>query len=239
MTGRLRLIALAAVAVLPPAMKPVLYRRLFGYQIGRHVRIGVSLLDAQMCAIGDHTTIGHGNAFTSVRRLIIGDHVHIGALNLIRGGEEVNLGRWSQILRRNELNSIVGADPLNPVDPRLLIGPGCVVTDGHRLDFTDRIELAERVIIGGRNSSLWTHSRQRTAPVTIGARTYLGSESRLAPGSSLPAHCIVTLGSVVSGQIKGERSLIGGVPAKVLRGLNDYDSDLVEKPTRIGLPEDL
>jgi carbonic anhydrase/acetyltransferase-like protein (isoleucine patch superfamily) len=239
MTVRPRLVALALVALLPPVVKPALYRRIFGYRIGRGVRIGITVLDAKVCQIGDDTTIGHFNAVIGVGCLTIGDHVSIGTLNVIRGGDEVNLGRWSQVIRRNELNSIVGADPVNPCDPRLLIGAGSVVTDGHRLDFTDRIELGERVIIGGRNTSLWTHNRQRTAPISIGARTYVGSESRMAPGSILPARCIVALGSVVSGTLEGTESLIGGTPAKVLRPLDERDRDLIDRPTRDGLPENL
>jgi acetyltransferase-like isoleucine patch superfamily enzyme len=236
---RLRLIALVMVAFLPAGLKPAIYRRLFGYRVGRHVRIGITLLDAGSCEIGDDTTIGHGNVFVGTRQLVIGDHVRIGSLNLIRGGDEVTVGRWCEIIRRNELNSIVGADRVNPGDPTLVIGAGSVITDGHRLDFTDRIELGERVIVGGRNSSLWTHNRQRTAPISIGARTYLGSESRLAPGTSLPSRSIVALGSVVSGKLEGDESLIGGVPAKVLRALDEHDRYLVDRPTRDDLPAEL
>jgi acetyltransferase-like isoleucine patch superfamily enzyme len=239
MNRRAHLASHAVVALLPNAVKVVVYRRLFGFRIGRDVRIGLSLLAARGCEIGDATVIGHGNAVIDVGRLVLGDHVRIGALNLVRGGDEVRIGRWSELLRRNELNSIVDPDPVTPTDPRLLIGPGCVITDGHRLDFTDRIELGERVIVGGRGSSLWTHNRQRTAPIRVGPRTYIGSESRVAPGSSVPARSIVALGSVVSGELSGDESLIGGVPAKVLRPLDDHDRYLVDRPTRRDAPDDL
>lgn len=239
MSSRRRLAALAVVAVLPVRWKPSVYRRFFGYRIAAGVRIGVSIIDAAECVIGEDTEIGHGNLVLDVARLHVGDHVRVGQLNIIRGGEQVELGRYAEVMRRNELNSIVDADPVNPTDPRLLVGAGTVITDGHRLDFTDRIELGARVIIGGRNSSLWTHNRQRTAPITVGARTYVGSESRLAPGSVLPARSIVALGSVVSGPLTAEESLIGGVPAKVLRPLDAHDRYLVDRPTRDDLPEDL
>ncbi len=239
MRRRTVLIAHAMVALLPNTVKLAVYRRCFGFRIGRDVRIGLSVLAARTCEIGDATVIGHGNAVIDVGRLTLGDHVRIGSLNLMRGGDEVRIGRWSQLLRRNELNSIVGADAMNPTDSRLLIGSGCVITDGHRLDFTDRIEVGERVIIGGRASSLWTHNRQRTAPITIGARSYLGSESRMAPGSSVPARSIVALGSVVSGELVGDESLIGGVPAKVLRPLDERDRALVDRPTRRDAPDEL
>jgi acetyltransferase-like isoleucine patch superfamily enzyme len=229
--------ALAMVALLPRGVKPAIYRRVFGYRIGRRVRIGASVLDAASCDIGDDTTIGHGNVFVSVGRLVIGDHVSIGSLNIVRGGDEVRLGRWCQLLRRNELNSIVDADPTNATDPRLVIGPGAIVTDGHRLDFTDRIELGERVILGGRGSSLWTHNRQATAPIEIGPRTYVGSEVRVAPGATIPGRCIVALGSVVAGRLDGEDNLFGGVPAKRLRALGEEDRPVIERPTRTGMPD--
>jgi acetyltransferase-like isoleucine patch superfamily enzyme len=238
-TTRARLVLLGLTALLPQPVKLSLYRRAFGYQIGRGVRIGISILDARRLTIGDNTLIGHGNLFVGVERLVIEDHVRIGTLNLIRGGNEVHIGRWAEILRRNELNSLLDPETVNSHDPRLFIGAGTVITDGHRLDFTDRIELGRRVIIGGRNSSLWTHNRQRTAPIRIGDRTYLGSECRMAPGSSLPPRSIVALGSVISGPLEPEGSLIGGVPASVLRPLGEHDRFLVERPTRAEMPEDV
>jgi acetyltransferase-like isoleucine patch superfamily enzyme len=236
---RVRLALLAAVAVLPNRLKLAAYRSYFGYRIGEDVRIGLSLLDAGCVDLGDGVSIGHGNLVVDVGRLVVGPHARIGELNLVRGGDEVSLGAGCEIRRRNELNSIVEPDTDHPADPRLIIGAGSVVTDGHRLDFTDRIELGEKVIVGGRHSSLWTHNRQRTAPIAVGASTYLGSECRLAPGAALPARSIVALGSVVSGELTGDDSLIGGMPARVLRPLDDDERALVARPPRPGLFFDL
>jgi acetyltransferase-like isoleucine patch superfamily enzyme len=236
---RVRLGLLVLVALLPRRLKLAAYRTGFGYRIGCDVRIGLSLLDAAEVEIGDGATIGHGNVIVDLGRLVLGDHVRIGELNLVRGGDEVRLGRYCEVRRRNELNSIVEPEADNPTDPRLVIGAGTVITDGHRLDFTDRIDLGERVIVGGRASSLWTHNRQRTAPIRIGDGTYLGSESRLAPGAVLPAHSIVGLASVVTGEVRGESSFVAGVPARVVRPLTDDDRRLVDRPTRRDLPPEL
>lgn len=239
MSRRTRLAVLALVALMPQRLKLTLYRRVFGYVIAADVRIGLTLLDARHVEIGTGARIGHGNVVVDVKRLVVGEHVRIGELNLVRGGDEVRLGPYAELRRRNELNSIVDPDASTPTDPRLLIGAAAVVTDGHRLDFTDRIELGERVILGGRQSSLWTHNRQRTAPVRVGERTYLGSESRVAPGAVLPARSIVALGSVVTGELQGDESLIAGVPAQVVRPLGPGDRELVDRPTRLDLPADL
>jgi len=203
------------------------------------VRIGLSIIDSGSCEIGDETRIGHFNVVIGVRRLTLGDHVRIGHLNIIRGGDEVTFGRYAELIRMNEINSIPDPDVVNPVDSRITIGPGTIVTTGHKIDFTDRVEIGRRVIIGGRNSSLWTHNRQRTKPISIGDFAYIGSEIRMAPGAAIPARCIVGIGSVIVGKVDGEGWLVGGVPAKPLKQLNAEDLFLIERKTRPDLPDDI
>ncbi len=236
--SRARLAALAVVALLPMPLKRLAYR-LQGFEVARSAWVGCSILDARRCQLGDGVVIGHGNLVTSVERLVLGDHVHLGHLNIVRGGDEVVFERWSEVLRLNVINAIVEPIQTTPATPTFRLGAGAIVTAGHKIDFTDRVDIGRRAIIGGRGSSLWTHNRQRTAPIIVGARTYVGSESRLAPGSCLPARSIVALGSVVSGTLTAESSLIGGVPAKVLRALDEHDRYLVDRPTRDDLPDDV
>lgn len=237
--GRARVAALCVVALLPPRLKPTVYRRLFGYRIGARVRIGVTFVDAGECEIDDDVVIGHGNVVTRVGRLVIGDHVRIGHLNVIRGGKEVVLERYVEIIRLNELNSIVDADPVNEVDPRLFVGAGTVIAAGHKVDYTDRVSIGRRSILAGRHSSFWTHNRQRTAPIDIGELAYIGSESRMAPGARVPSRCMVGLGSVVVDDLGAEGQLFAGVPARAVRALTDDDVALLERKTRKDLPDDI
>jgi len=234
-----RVIMLAFVALLPSFLKRSCYRIFFGYQIGKRVRIGLSIIDAKECRIDDDVTIGHGNVVIRVKKLEIGDHVRIGHLNIIRGGEEVKLGRYAEILRMNEINSIAEPDVVNPIDPRFLLGAGSIITTGHKIDFTDKVEIGRRTIIGGRNSSIWTHNRQRTRPIEIGSFAYIGSEIRIAPGGSLPSRCVVGIGSVITSQLNEEEYLIAGVPAKPVKKLNEEDRFLIERKTRPDLPDDV
>ena len=238
-TSRTRFLILALFAFLPSFVKRAFYKLFFGYQIGKRVKIGLSILDVGSCVIADDVRIGHFNVITRVEKLTIGDHVRIGHLNIIRGGNEVSLGRYSEIIRMNEINSIPEPDVVNDLDPRFLLGDGSIVTTGHKIDFTDKVEICRRVILGGRNSSLWTHNRQRTLPITIGDLVYIGSEIRMAPGSSVAARCIVGIGAVITAQLAEEGKLIGGVPGKVIKNLSEEDEFLVEHKTRPDLPDDL
>ena len=237
--SKFRLISLAIVALFPSLFKRPLYRLFFGYRIGKRVHIGLSIIDAKECTIADDVRIGHLNVVIRVKRLEIGDHVRIGHLNIIRGGDEVKLGRYSEIIRMNEINSIAEPEVVNEIDPRFLLGEGSVITAGHKIDFTDRVTIGRRSILGGRNSSLWTHNRQRTRPIDIGSFAYIGSEIRVAPGGSIPSRCIVGIGSVITGELSGEGKLIAGVPAKALKELDDEDLFLIERKTRKDLPEDV
>jgi acetyltransferase-like isoleucine patch superfamily enzyme len=238
-TSKFRLALLACIALLPSFLKRPSYRLFFGYQIGRRVRVGLSIIDAGACQIDDDSRIGHLNVIIGVANLKLGDHVKIGHLNIIRGGEEVTLGRYSELMRMNEINSIPEPDAVNPVDPRFTLGNGSIITTGHKIDFTDRVEIGRRSIIGGRNSSIWTHNRQRTLPIRIGEFAYVGSEIRMAPGSALPSRCVVGIGAVVTHKIDAEGFLIAGVPAKPIKELTAEDQFLIERKTRPDLPDDV
>jgi acetyltransferase-like isoleucine patch superfamily enzyme len=236
--SKFRLLVLVLLALLPSFLKCPCYRLFLGYKIGRRVRLGFSIIDARECRIADDVRIGHFNLVLGVGKFIVGDHVRIGHLNIIRGGDEVNLGRYAEIIRLNEINSIPDPEVVNPIDPRFLLGAGSIITTGHKIDFTDRVEVGRRTILGGRNSSLWTHNRQRTLPIEIGAFTYIGSEIRIAPGGAIPSRCIVGIGSVITTKLTEEECLIAGVPAKSIKALADEDKFLIERKTRPDLPDD-
>jgi acetyltransferase-like isoleucine patch superfamily enzyme len=238
-TSKFKLLVLAGIAVLPSFLKRPLYRLCFGYKIGRRVRIGFSIIDARECTIDDDVSIGHLNALIGIDKLSIGDHTRIGHLNIIRGGDEVRLGRYTEIIRLNEINSIPDPIIVTPADPRFILGDGSVVTTSHKIDFTDRVEFGKRVILGGRNSSLWTHNRQKTLPITIGDYSYVGSEIRIAPGGAIPPKCIVGIGSVITKKFEDEYVLIAGVPAKAVKELDEDGRFLTEYKTRPDLPDEI
>jgi acetyltransferase-like isoleucine patch superfamily enzyme len=239
MGRKIKLLFLFLLAFLPSFLKCPLYRLFLGYKIGSNVKIGFSIIDVEKCEIQDDVRIGHLNLLTSTKQLFIGDHTRIGHLNIIRGGDEVRIGRYAEILRLNEINSILNPLVSNKIDPRFLLGDGSVITTSHKIDFTDKVEIGKRVILGGRNSSLWTHNRQQTMPITIGDYSYIGSEIRIVPGGEIPPKCVVGIASVITKKFIEESSLIAGVPAKVVKELGEEGQSLVSFKTRPDLPEDI
>lgn len=239
MLKKINLFFLILIALLPSVVKILIYRIFYGYKIGKRVKIGFSILDAKHFKIDNDVSIGHFNLFIGIQTITIGEHARIGHLNIIRGGKEVRLGRYIDILRLNEINAIPEPIAANIVDSTFILGDGSVIAASHKIDFTDRVTFGKKVVLGGRNSSLWTHNKQHTKPITIGDRSYIGSEIRITPGGEIPSNCIVGIASVITKKFTEEYQLIAGVPAKVIKELSEEDKSLLEHKTRPDLPDDI
>src|ERR1700758_5496712 len=237
MKHKLRLAMLLVAAILPGPLKRCAYRWIFGYQIGRKVRIGFSLLYCVHLSVGDQSSISHGVLFLRCGDVRIGTHVNIGPCNIFRGGESIELSDYCQLLRLNAINAIPDNDCVNSPQSIFALGYGSVITAEHRIDFTDRVTIGRCTTIAGRNSSIWTHNRRTGSSVVIGDFCYVGSEVRVAPGVHIGDCCIVGLGAVLTRGSIESHWLIGGVPARPLRQLRNDDYELIFAKTRPDLPD--
>lgn len=227
----MKLIALIIVP-LPSFIKILIFRYIFGWKIGKGVRIGFSFIYAKNVTIGDRLRMGHFNVFARTQRLEIGEDVLVGHANLLIGGRRVSIGDGGMIGRFNEINSILNPLTRGTPEPEFILGRRAIITAWHKIDFTDRVVLGESVVFAGRLSNIWTHNRQDVAPVTIGAHCYVGSGIQMVAGSSIGARCVVGLGSVVTKKMAATGSLVAGVPAKVISSLDEKNLQLVDYPTR-------
>lgn len=235
-TRALRLATLAVVGLLPGILKRAWYRWGFGYRIGRDVKIGLVLLDCRSLTIEDRARIGHGTAFVSCGDVRIGASSEVGALNLFRGGSRIDLGPFTQVIRMNVVNAIVGHDCHGAPDSSFIMEFGAVVTSEHRIDFTDCVRLGRCAMLAGRGSTIWTHNRRRNRRVDVGHFSYVGSETKFAPGATVPDCSIVALGSVLMAPFPDPGILIAGAPARAVRPLGAQDAETVFGETRRDLP---
>lgn len=67
-------------------------------------------------------------------------------------------------------------------------------------------------------------------PVIIGDHVWIGANSQVLKGSIIPEGTIVAAGSTVAGKISGSHSIIGGVPARVLRSDIYWSLGMVPPP---------
>lgn len=217
---------------LPSFVKVLVMRYLMGFRIGQGVRIGFSLVFPGQAEIGDRVRIGHLNLIARLQSLKMGDDSVIGFGNIVLGGREVRIGDGAVIGRFNEINSILNPLVRGVPDPVLILGSRAIVTAGHKIDFTDRVELGDSVILAGRMSNIWTHNRQDIGTVTIGRNCYVGSGIQMAPNSAVGANCVVGLGAVITRRHADEFILLAGVPARIIKPLDEAGRRLVTFPTR-------
>jgi acetyltransferase-like isoleucine patch superfamily enzyme len=112
----------------------------------------------------------------------------------------------------------------------LELGPECFIGDECLLDLADgirlgaQVTLAERVLIlTHTNVGYADHPLQRffppmTGPVTIGRGSFIGAAVTVLPGIAIGEESFVAAGSVVTTDVP-PRSLVAGVPARLIRAL--------------------
>lgn len=110
------------------------------------------------------------------------------------------------------------------------IGEGFLVSDEldvrGNLEIGDRVSISPRVTIVTSSSPNFAHlgkySVLKRGKVTINNDSWIGAGAILLPGVTIGEHSIVAAGAVVAEDVP-PRTLVGGVPAKVMKKLEVGD----------------
>lgn len=204
---------LAAVSIgLPWPLRRRLLNRFCGARIDPTARIGWSLVLCDELEMGPHSHIAHLTLVKGIRRLSLGEHAILGSLNWVSGFPQ---GLTDSPHFRDAADR----------DPALVIGRHAAITSRHILDCTDTITVGAYATVAGYRSQILTHSvsiresRQRCAPVTIGAYCFVGTGSILLPGAALPDYSVLAAGAVLNRSMAAPHMLYGGCPAKAVQEL--------------------
>ena len=191
---------------LPSRLKIPIYRRVFGYQIGKHVKIGWSWIMVGKLKIGDYVIIGHFNRFKYVPEVSIGDYSAIADFNTFTSCAEFT-NEAGMAHRGNR--------------PRLVIGDHVGIAAFHLFDVQDEMTIGSFTTIAGKGSIFMTHylevmtAEQTAKPLRIGDYCMVGARVCFVPGSGVPDFSVVGMGAVVTKLFTESHCLIAGNPAKV------------------------
>ncbi|MEL6462640.1 MAG: DapH/DapD/GlmU-related protein [Cyanobacteria bacterium J06621_15] len=205
------------MVIVPQKIKPFLYRKLFGYSIGKNVKIGLSYIDSKDLLIADNVRIGHFNILKSIKKISIGKNSYIGNFNQLFGGENRDF----------------------PWKSELILGDKVLIMSHHFMDITGSICIGNQTTIAGRDSHFWSHSLVKTNDknggfkrvalnINIGENVYVGARATLV-GCVIPNQSVVGAGSVVTKNFSQEnnRVLIAGNPATVKKRYEEDNFDKV------------
>lgn len=199
--------------------------------IDRHVRISKDFKCGKGCVIGPDTKIG-----INVK---IGNGVRVGSRTRIQNTE---IGDNS-FIEGNVVFTGQGSGIIK-------IGKESYIGIYNILDWSDNIFIGDYVHVAGPSTGLWTHSSAKkclnsiplnnkskefrpTAPITIESNVYIGGNSTIYPGITIGHHSIVAPNSAVTKNVD-PYSMVGGVPAKVLKKLRISDGEQRTKNRRMG-----
>lgn len=206
-----RFLAAASIA-LPWPLRRRLLNRFCGARIDPTARIGLSLVLCDEIELGPHARVAHLTLVKGLRRLSLGHHAILGSLNWVSGFPQ---GLADSPHFRDAPGRM----------PALVIGNHAAVTSRHIIDCTDTVTIGPYATLAGYRTQILTHSvnihesRQRCAPVTIGAYCFVGTGSILLPGSALPDYSVLAAGAVLNRSLSAPHMLYGGCPAKALQEL--------------------
>lgn len=184
----------------------------FSYEIHPNARIGLAWIFPRKLIMGDGARIDHFTIAIHLDRIEMADKATIGRANWITGfpTNRKSAHFQHQSGRRAELR----------------LGESAAVTKNHHLDCTNLIDIGRFATIAGYNSQFLTHSidihenRQDSAPIRIGAHTFVGTNVVVLGGAVLPPHSVLGAKSLLNKSYTDGWTVYGGVPAKALQEIS-------------------
>ena len=203
---KVRLVLAVFISLFPfNFLRVFAYKIILGYKI-KAAKIGFGTIIAVDKAEIADCKIGWGNLFTGPMTMKIGEGASIGYRNTF------SCGYWTTRLEYADANYA----------RNLLIAEKTLITSQHYIDVAGAFTLSAGSWIAGFASQFWTHGAGIVdRNISIGENCYLGSAVRFAPGASIGNDILVAMGSVVTNKFDADKTMIGGVPAKVLK--ENYD----------------
>lgn len=96
-----------------------------------------------------------------------------------------------------------------------IIGPVCI---------GNHVNLAQGITITALNHNFEDSSKRideqgiSTKPVVVGDDVWIGANAVVLPGVTIGSHCVVAAGAVVTKDVP-DHTLVGGVPAKIIKNI--------------------
>ena len=104
----------------------------------------------------------------------------------------------------------------------VFINHDCSMLDLGGIEIEDEVMIGPRVSITSENHPISPKERKTLVPgkVTIKKNAWIGSNVNILPGVTIGEHSVVAAGAVVTKNVP-PRTLVGGIPAKELKKLED------------------
>jgi acetyltransferase-like isoleucine patch superfamily enzyme len=214
---------LMAVSIFFPwGIRRLILQSLFGYQIHPTSRIGFAYVLPKMLVMEAHSRIGHFTVCKGLDLLQLKQHSAIGRGNWISGFPSGSSVHFTHQKDRK---------------PQLIVGEHSAITHRHIIDCTNSVIIGKFSTIAGYGSQILTHSidleksRQSSLPVEMGNYCFIGTNSVILGGSSLPDYSVLGAKSLLNKRFSDTHYLYAGVSARPVKELS---ADLLYFSRKVG-----
>lgn len=110
------------------------------------------------------------------------------------------------------------------VRPNLGLSPGCYIQGMNGIEVGINVRIAPGVKIVSANHNVNNYDKHDpTPPIKIGDNIWIGANAVILPGVEIGNHTVIAAGAVVSKSFPEGNCILGGVPAKIIKKLPDYE----------------
>ena len=109
----------------------------------------------------------------------------------------------------------------------VFINSGCHFQDQGGIEIGDGALIGHNVVLATINHDLNPKGNRKNhyAPIRIGAHVWIGSNATILPGVTIGDWAVVAAGAVVARDVPA-MTVVGGVPAKVLKVIREHSGDM-------------
>lgn len=134
----------------------------------------------------------------------------------------ITIGRHTKVFRGAEWLGTISVGERVFINAYSFIRPNVVIEDD--------VSIGQHVRLVSDTHEISTGSRRtgtpRHDPIRVGAGTWIGAGVTVLGGATIGERCIIAAGAVVTGNIPAN-SVAAGVPARVIRHIDDVDGQAV------------
>lgn len=190
---KIKIIILKVIKFIPiNSFKVFLLKTIFGYSIGKNVKIGKAIIHCNKVTIGDNVYIADKN-FIACDELIIGCDTSIHSGNIILGSANFSIGTNSRIINDHFFDLY------------------------HNIEIGNNTWIAGKGSQFWTHGSIYTKLKTKDLSIKIKNNIYIGSASYFAPGVFIESENLIGLGSVVTKSFLKKKTIIAGNPAVVVK----------------------
>ena len=206
----MRTLLLALSTLLPWPLRRRVLIRWFGFEIDPSASIGLSWVFPGRLVMAAGSRIGHLTVCKNLGGVFLGERASVGNLCWITGFPPGPSRHFAHQPERR---------------PELHVGAHSAITHRHLIDCTATVTIGPFTTFAGFQSQILTHSidlaasRQSSAPVTIGAYCFVGTNCVLLGGATLPDRSVLGAKSLLNKAFTESLTLYGGTPAKAIQVL--------------------